>query len=151
MWYFFFQNLLTVPKCTRFYLEIFKWYIPLGIPPSTVAEYYVPYGMDSVVRFESNLRDLIREFSSVDKSTINCIAAQMLERVLSRNYRDIAEFRKELRTLTDNLAEAYGQFAISKATEVWAAAAQSLLDPYWSQYQFESKQFADVFDLIIPN
>jgi len=134
-----------------FYLEIFKWYIPLGIPPSTVAEYYVPYGMDSVVRFESNLRDLINGYSSADKSSINCAAAQMLERVLNRNYRDIAEFSKEFRVLTDNLAEAYEQFATSKASEVWAAAAQSLLDPYWSQYQFESKQFANEFDLIIPN
>ena len=46
-----------------FYLELFKWYVPIADPPADIEGYQHPIGMETVPMFNQNLDSMIRQHS----------------------------------------------------------------------------------------
>ena len=67
-----------------FYAELFKWYVPLGDPPSDTDGYAAPHGMDSVPRFEQDLAAFKRDYDSMPTQPIGELGAAIVERVRER-------------------------------------------------------------------
>lgn len=125
-----------------FYLELFKWYVPSGPPPPKADDYCQPYGMDSVSRFTNDLDALSRAFASNNSGDDVGGALVMLERIRSRSYGSVAEFREDLETLMNALSKVYMMHADTQFADAWLEAANLMSTPHWSQYLFSPEDMA---------
>ncbi len=122
-----------------FYAELFKWYVPLGDPPSDTDGYTAPHGMDSVPRFEQDLAALKRAYDSTPTRPIGEIGAAIVERVRERGYPRPADFRTDFQRLVALYDQRYESLSNDPATaSVWTEAERLLDLPYWRKFLFDS-------------
>ena len=122
-----------------FYAELFKWYVPLGDPPSDTDGYAAPHGMDSVPRFEQDLAAFKRAYEAMAPQPISELGAAIVQRVRERGYSRTADFRADFERLVALYDERYESLANDGAIEaVWAEASRMLDLPYWRKFLFDS-------------
>ena len=121
-----------------FYLELFKWYLPMDNPPSTPEGYTAPHGMDSVPRFEQDLAALRRTYETTPWRVIGESGGAIVERVRERGYSSPSEFREHFLRLVGQYEARYDTLASDPArVAVWTEARQLLALPYWRKYLFD--------------
>ncbi|MDA0770001.1 MAG: hypothetical protein BZY79_03730 [SAR202 cluster bacterium Casp-Chloro-G4] len=125
-----------------FYLELLKWYVPSVAPPQDAAAYAEPHGMDSVTQFNGDLDLLSRGFAANVSSDGGNEARTMLERIRSRSYSGVGDFRTDLDKLMSSLSDEYQGHAGTPLAEVWQEAAGLMAAPYWSQFLFSPEDMA---------
>ena len=127
-----------------FYLELFKWYIPIHAPPADINGYLQPQGMDTVPMFRQNLDSMIREHSQAPEEPWRCAALDILRKVSTRAYTGIADFRKEFEPFLLMLEARYAALSTEHAySQAWQGAKALLAEPYWRKYQFDPDSLAD--------
>ena len=122
-----------------FYLELFKWYLPMDDPPSAPDGYVAPHGMDSVPRFEQDLAAFRRAYEDMPWRTIGETGAALVERVRERGYPSPSEFREHFLQLVGLYEERYEILARDQTSvTVWIEARRLLDLPYWRRFLFDS-------------
>lgn len=123
-----------------FYAELFKWYVPLGDPPSDTDGYAASHGMDSVPRFDQDLTALKRAYESMPWRDIGEHGAAIIERVREREYSHPPDFRADFELLVGLYEERYQALAGDRASAaVWTEASRMLDLPYWRKFLFDSE------------
>ena len=124
-----------------FYLELFKWYLPMGDPPSATDGYAAPHGMDSVPRFEQDLAAFRRAYDAMQWRAIGESGAAIVERVRERGYPSPSEFREHFIQLVGLYEERYEILARDRmSVAVWMEARGMLDLPYWCRFLFDSEE-----------
>ena len=122
-----------------FYAELFKWYVPLGDPPSDTDGYAAPHGMDSVPRFEQDLAAFKRAYESIPWRDIGEQGAAIVERVRERGYSHPPDFRADFERLVGLYEQQYKALAGDGASAaVWTEASRMFDLPYWRKFLFDS-------------
>lgn len=124
-----------------FYLELLKWYVPSAPPPQDANSYSEPHGMDAVTQFTSDLDFLSRTFAA-RFSGDDGVAMGMLEKIRSRSYVGISDFRADLDRMMGWLSEEYGEHADTPLAESWNAAAELMATPHWSKFIFTAEDMS---------
>ena len=121
-----------------FYAEIFKFYATPNGPPSNVAGYGEPVGMRSIPHFDQQLDSLIRSFSVIENPLLKEAALGVLERIQSRGYASLGEFRKEFGQYLAVVADRNRNLPdLPGLTNVWVQAMENLSDKYWRKFLFD--------------
>ncbi len=122
-----------------FYAELFKWYVPLGDPPSDADGFAALHGMDSVPRFEQDLAEFKRTYESIPWRAIGEQGAATIERVRQRGYSRPGDFRTDFERLVALYEERYQALAGDGASAaVWEEASRMLDLPYWRKFLFDA-------------
>ena len=125
-----------------FYLELFKWYVPSGPPPQEARAYAEPYGIDSVTRFTSDLDALSRAFAMNFTDDMGSRALPILEKIRSRLYATVGEFRLDLEEMMRGLSDEYLTYSGTASEQAWQEAAALMTAPHWSQFLFSPEDMA---------
>ena len=124
-----------------FYLELFKWYLPMGDPPTATDGYAAPHGMDSVPRFEQDLAAFRRAYEAMQWRAIGESGAAIVERVRERGYPSPSEFREHFIQLVGLYEERYEILARDRmSVAVWMEARGMLDLLYWCRFLFDSEE-----------
>lgn len=120
-----------------FYLELFKWYIPLSGPPTDVNEYCQPMGMETVPMFNQNLDSMIRRHEAATDEAWRSAALDILHKVKSRAYPDIQAFKSDFEACLLLLEERYESLSTSTPVRIaWQNALDMLVADYWRKFIF---------------
>ena len=121
-----------------FYLELFKWYVPLSDPPLDTNAYRQPVGMESVPMFNQNLDSMIRQHSEAPDEPWHSEAIAILLKIKARGYPCINAFRRDFEPYLLLLEERYECLSTSKDTRsTWRDALRMLTKDYWQKFLFE--------------
>ena len=121
-----------------FYAEMFKWYVPLGNPPSDTDGYATPHGMDSVPRFPQDLAAFKRAYDAMPARSIGELGAAIVERVQQRGYSRPADFRADFERLVALYDAHYESLAEDQGiVSTWSEASRALDLPYWRKFLFD--------------
>ncbi len=121
-----------------FYLELFKWYVPLEYPPQDAESYGHPVGMDTVPMFNQNLDTMMRRLSEPPAQEWKSTAIEILSKVKQRDYPRLQAFRNDFEGFLTLLEQHYDRLqADARAREAWQAALSRLTDEYWRKYRFD--------------
>lgn len=122
-----------------FYLELFKWYIPLSGPPTDASEYCQPLGMETVPMFNQNLDSMIRRHEAATDEAWRSAALHILHKVKDRAYSGIQAFNSDFEPHLLLLEEKYEQLSEREAiAQAWNDALQLLKADYWRKFRFSS-------------
>ena len=120
-----------------FYLEMFKWYVPVDDPPLNAAGYRQPVGMDTVPMFNHNLDTMIRRLSETPAAPWKSEAIDILGKIKRRGYPSIQVFRNDFAKLIALLDRHYDDLMeTGHKRKAWHAALSFLEDEYWRKYRF---------------
>ena len=123
-----------------FYLELFKWYVPTDTPPVSVEVYRHPVGMETVPMFHQNLDSMIRLHSHHESEPWNSAAIDALNKVKTRSYSGISEFRQDFEALLALLETCYAIYGNdNRYTIPWLEGKLLLTAPFWSKYLFDPR------------
>ena len=120
-----------------FYLELFKWYIPLSAPPPDPNGYRQPIGMETVPMFNQNLDSMIRQHSEAGEELWHSSVIDILRRVKARTYPCINAFKGDFEPFLLLLEDRYESLSRRRAiAQTWTDALQLLTAEYWHKFQF---------------
>lgn len=126
-----------------FYLELFKWYLPISAPPIDANGYRNPIGMETVPMFNQNLDSMIRQHLEAHDEPWHSAAIDILRKVKARGYTCIDAFRREFEPFLLLLEERYQRLSTSEPTErVWREALCLLANGYWQKFLFDPGSLA---------
>lgn len=126
-----------------FYLELFKWYMPIAAPPADKDGYRQPVGMETVPMFNQNLETMIRQHSQSSEERWHSAAIEILHNIKARGYPDIQAFNADFEALLALLEEQYAALGEDHSAKVaWREAKAFLASSYWSKFQFSSDSLA---------
>ena len=121
-----------------FYLELFKWYMPLSQPPAHADGYCQPMGMETIPMFNQNLDALIRRNSEVGDEPSRSVAVGVLNKVRARAYPDIQAFRQDFEAYLMLLEDEYALLSeCDGRRQAWAEALHMLTGDYWRKFRFD--------------
>ena len=121
-----------------FYLELFKWYMPLSHPPAHADGYCQPMGMETIPMFNQNLDALIRRNSEVGDEPSRSAAVGVLNKVRARAYPDIQAFRQDFEAYLMLLEDEYALLSeCDGRRQAWAEALHMLTGDYWRKFRFD--------------
>lgn len=121
-----------------FYVELLKWYVPLGGLPADTDGYAASHGMDSVPRFEQDLAAFKRAYESIPWGDIGEQGAAIIARVREREYSYPPDFRADFERLVGLYEERYEALAGDAASAaVWTEANRMFDLPYWRKFLFD--------------
>ena len=123
-----------------FYLELFKWYIPVDEPPRDVEGYRHPIGMETIPMFHQNLDAMIRQQSEATDEPCKFVALEILHRVKARAYLDIQEFKSDFEAHLFLLDEKYQRLSEREPVrQAWTDALQLLTADFWRKFHFDHR------------
>ena len=121
-----------------FYLEVFKFYATPGLPPSDVAGYGVPTGMDGIPHFEQQIYILIQSYSEVEFIPFREAAVAILRSIQDRAYTSIQDFRNDFSNFLTLMKDRNLCIPNFKGlVTVWGRAVERLADDYWKRFLFD--------------
>ena len=133
------------PDIHDFYLEMLKFYATPQQPPTQATGYKDPYGQRPVVRFDQELQEMAASFAQ-NPDAAQEQALHLIERVRSRDYTDLADFRGDLEVYLDRVIERNeGLPNQREARAAWGEALGWLRGDHWQRYLFEPE--AELADL----
>ena len=133
------------PDIHDFYLEMLKFYATPQQPPTQASEYHDPYGQRPVVRFDQELQEMAANFDQFPDPAQKQ-ALHLIERVRSRSYTDLADFRRDLEVYLDQVIERNeGVLNLPEARAAWGEALGWLRGEHWQRYLFDPE--AELADL----
>ncbi len=126
-----------------FYLELFKWYVPIADPPTNIKGYRRPIGMESIPMFHQNLDSMIRRHAQSLNEPWRQAATDVLNKVKMRVYGSIADFRQDFEPLLTLLECHYAVLSNDERYALpWQEAKSLLTAPYWRKYRFDAKSLS---------
>ena len=127
-----------------FYLELWKWFIPVGEPPADAARYAQPQGMESTPMFRQNLDAMIRQRQRAQADEHSQAAAlKILHKISARAYLDINAFRADLDGYLTALADKYARLPPDgPEAQAWRDAMRLLTDAHWRKFRFHPDSLA---------
>ena len=130
-----------------FYLEMLKFYTTPQEPPTDVSGYRDPYGLRPVVQFEQELDDMASRFGGLDAPSRDS-ALSLIEKVRNRAYSQFGEFRQDLVTCLEAIAERNRRLPdINQARQAWGEALQGYREEYWQRFLFDPDSELAAFDI----
>ena len=126
-----------------FYLELFKWYIPLSGPPTDANEYCQPLGMETVPMFKQNLDSMIRRHEAAADEAWRSAALHILHKVKSRAYPGVQAFQSDFEACLTLLEERYESLSTSTPVRIaWQNALDMLVADYWRKFIFRPQDIS---------
>ena len=126
-----------------FYLELFKWYVPIDDPPADSKGYRHPIGMETIPMFHQNLDSMIRRHEAAVDEAWHSAALDILHKVKNRAYPSIQAFKSDFEPYLSLLDEKYEQLSERKAvTQAWTNALQLLKADHWRKFRFNPRSLA---------
>ena len=126
-----------------FYLELFKWYVPIADPPADTKGYRHPIGMETIPIFHQNLDSMIRRHAQSLNEPWRQAATDILNKVKTRAYGSIAEFRRDFEPLLTLLECRYAVFSSDyRYAPSWQQGKSLLTAPYWRKYRFDASSLS---------
>ena len=121
-----------------FYLELFKWYVPVAGPPFDAESYLQPVGMDTVPMFKQNLDTMIRRLSETPAEPWKSETIDLLGRVKRRDYPSVRAFRSDFDRYMELMDRHYDRLLeTGRTAKAWRTALSYLEDDYWRKYRFD--------------
>ena len=121
-----------------FFLEMLKFYVAPGRPPTDAGGYYDPYNQRPVISLDQECDDLARTFAAADDS-VREAAAVCLGKVKARGYGSVAEFAGDLQECLGQINIRYnGMIDRAAALNAWQSALGRLTESHWTRYQFDA-------------
>ena len=126
-----------------FYLELFKWYVPIDDPPADSKGYRHPVGMETIPMFRQNLDSMIRRHAPSLNEPWRQAATEILNKVKMRDYGSIPDFRQDFEPLLALLECRYAVFSSDcRYARSWQEGKSLLTAPYWRKYRFDAKSLS---------
>lgn len=121
-----------------FFLEMLKFYVAPGLPPSDPAGYYDPYNQRPVISLEQECDDLTRIFGAAEDN-VREAASVCIGRVRARSYDSVAEFTGDLQECMERINIRCDEMPDrAAAVDAWRSALGRLTETHWMRYQFDA-------------
>ena len=121
-----------------FFLEMLKFYIAPGLPPTDPAGYYDPYNQRPVISLEEECNDLLRAFGAAEDN-VREAASACIGKVRARSYGTVVEFAGDLQECLGQINIRYDGMSDRPAALVaWRSALDRLRESHWARYQFDA-------------
>ena len=121
-----------------FFLEMLKFYVSPGLPPTDPAGYYDPYNQRPVISLEEECDDLTRTFGSAEDN-VRGAASVCIGKVRDRSYDSAVEFSGDLQECLRQINIRYdGMSDRVAAADAWRSALDRLTETHWARYQFDA-------------
>ena len=125
------------PDIHDFYLEMLKFYATPQQPPTQASGYKDPYGQRPVIRFDQELQEMAASFAQSPDAAQDQ-ALHLIERVRSRDYTDLGDFRRDLEVYLDQVIERNEALPNrQEARAAWGEALGWLRGDHWQRYLFD--------------
>lgn len=121
-----------------FFLEMLKFYVAPGLPPSDPAGYYDPYNQRPVISLEQECDDLTRNFGAAEDN-VREAASVCIGRVRARSYGSVVEFTGDLQECMEQINIRCDEMPDrAAAVDAWRSALYRLTETHWTRYQFNA-------------
>ena len=126
-----------------FYLELFKWHMPILAPPIDIDGYQDPIGMETIPMFNQNLDSMIRQHEFTENKARRTAALDILHNVRARAYSDIQPFKRDIEPYLSLLEERYERLLQCKPMrQGWQDGLSLLTTDYWRKFRFDPDSLA---------
>ncbi|MDA1128456.1 MAG: hypothetical protein O2913_07140 [Chloroflexi bacterium] len=118
-------------------LEILKFYTTPSEPPTESSGYRDPRGIRPIVNIGQELDEMARDLAECPPLVADAGTA-ILDKVRTRSYTGYSQFRADLTSYLDRIAERNAAMAnAAEASQAWLEAAQWLKEDYWRGFLFD--------------
>ena len=122
-----------------FYLEMLKFYTTPQDPPDQVSGYRDAYGLRPVITLEEELEEMSRRLSGKTEPAAKAML-DLIARVGQRDYRDFADFRRDLIAYLEEVRIRYQALPeLPQARQAWFEALELLRADPWKKYDFDAE------------
>ncbi len=121
-----------------FYVEMVKFYLAPGLPPTDAAGYFDPYNQRPIISVEDECDGLNNAFASADDA-LREAATACLGKVRQRGYASVADFASDLRECLSLITIRNDRMPEREsAAEAWRTALHRLSEDHWTRYRFDA-------------